>query len=97
MSPKSTEEWEMEDIINELKAGIPQPGTTIPGVCAFHGSTNKALIYLLRRTIEGGHLTVTADWKTAGIEAIKTTPWLAFVALIGYAMHIYHVMKGVVP
>ena len=45
----SPDEWDAVDHIQNLKAGIPKPGTRIPGVCDHHASLALALIWIIRR------------------------------------------------
>ena len=51
MSPKTTGEWEVEDIINDLKAGITEPGEDrrTLGTCAYHDPNSRAQVWTVRK------------------------------------------------
>lgn len=50
MSEKSAEEWELADLIADVKLGLPKPGEEKPnGVCPYHGSQTRLLIWIARR------------------------------------------------
>lgn len=98
---KTVDEWDKEDIIVELKAGIPRPGTKLPGVCDFHPSLAKGMIYLLRRLpTEGKDVQTTtasqpvsaSGWKACLILLAKLSPLSLFgLSAVGlvYALLFY--------
>jgi len=55
MSPKTTEEWEAEDLITDLKAGIPRPGEDrrAYGTCSHHDPMARGMIWIIRHLDAG--------------------------------------------
>jgi hypothetical protein len=46
---RSPDEWDASDHIDNLKAGIPKPGSKISGICDHHSALALALIWMIRR------------------------------------------------
>jgi hypothetical protein len=76
------QQQEKDSIIKELEAGIAPPGTTIPGVCAYHGSLARGMVWMIRRidsdATPGGKLGVF-------LALLRASPW-AVVVITGMVL-----------
>lgn len=63
---RSPEEWEASDHIENLKAGIPKPGSAIPGLCGHHPALALALIWIIRRMDKDDRISLVRVPLTSG-------------------------------
>jgi len=78
---------ERDSIIKELEAGIPAPGGRVEGVCAYHSSLARGMVWMIRRMDKQA----IGPWAWLSILA-SNSPWA--VATIVAAGVIVWIMSG---
>jgi len=67
---KSPEDWEAGEIIDDLKSGLPKPGQELTGVCAYHASLVRGMIWQIRHSERRGNGVAMPVGVSGGVAAM---------------------------